>query len=108
MEMKDIIKNRRSELGLTLEDVARQVGVNRATIMRWETGAIQNLGRDKIAALAAALHVTPEYLLGWTDEPGLQMETSLAAATADLTQEEAASVLNYIAFLKAQRKKGRK
>lgn len=108
MEMHAIIKNRRSELGLTLEDVARRVGVNRATILRWETGEIKNLGRDKIAALAAALHVTPEYLLGWTDEPGLQMETSLAAATADLTPEEAASVLNYIAFLKAQRKKGTK
>ena len=64
MEMKEIIKNRRSELGLTLEEVATRVGVNPATIMRWETGAIQNLGRDKIAALAAALHVTPEYLLG--------------------------------------------
>lgn len=108
MDMNTIIKNRRSELGLSLEDVARRVGVNRATVQRWETGVIQNLGRDKIAALAAALHVTPEYLLGWTDEPGLQMETSLAAATADLTPEEAASVLNYIAFLKAQRKKGRK
>jgi transcriptional regulator with XRE-family HTH domain len=108
MELNTIIKNRRSELGLSLEDVARRVGVNRATVQRWETGAIQNLGRDKIAALAAALHVTPEYLLGWTDELGLQMETSLATATADLTPEEAASVLNYIAFLKAQRKKGRR
>lgn len=108
MEINTIIKNRRSELGLTLEEVARRVGVNRATVQRWETGAIQNLGRDKIAALAAALHVTPEYLLGWTDEPGLQMENNLATATADLTPEEAASVLNYIAFLKAQRKKGRR
>lgn len=107
MEMKTIIKNRRSELGLTLEEVARRVGVSRATVLRWETGAIQNLGRDKIAALAAALHVTPEYLLGWTDEPGIQMEINMASATADLTPEEAASVLNYIAFLKAQRRRSK-
>lgn len=103
MEMRTIIKNRRSELGLTLEEVARRVGVSRATVLRWETGAIQNLGRDKIAALAAALHVSPEFLLGWTEDPGAQMEISLASATADLTPEEIASVLNYIAFLKAQR-----
>jgi transcriptional regulator with XRE-family HTH domain len=103
MEMRTIIKNRRSELGLTLEEVASRVGVSRATVLRWETGAIQNLGRDKIAALAAALHVSPEYLLGWTEDPGTQMEISLASATADLTPEETASVLNYIAFLKAQR-----
>ena len=105
MEMSVIIKNRRSELGLTLEEVGRRVGVNRATVQRWETGEIKNLGRDKIAALAAALHVTPEYLLGWTDEPGLQMEHNLANATADLTPEETASVLNYIQFLKSQRRR---
>ena len=107
MEMSVIIRNRRSELGLTLEEVGRRVGVNRAPVQRWETGEIKNLGRDKIAALAAALHVTPEYLLGWTEEPGLQMEHNLAAATADLTPEETASVLNYIAFLKAQRRRSK-
>lgn len=107
MEIKEIIKNRRSELCLTLEEIGRRVGVSRATVQRWETGEIKNLGRDKIAALAAALHVTPEYLLGWTDEPGLQMEHNLASATADLTPEETASVLNYIAFLKAQRRRSR-
>lgn len=105
MEMKDIIKTRRSELGLTLEEVARRVGVNRGTVLRWETGAIRNLGRDKIAKLAAALQVSPEYLLGWTEDTDLQMEISLAAATADLTPEETTSVLNYIAFLKTQRRR---
>ncbi|MGN1025503.1 MAG: helix-turn-helix domain-containing protein [Faecousia sp.] len=105
MDMKDIIKNRRSELGLTLDEVASRAGVSRSTVLRWETGAIANLGRDKIAALAAALQVSPEYLLGWTDEPGLQMGTDLASATADLTPEEISSVLNYIAFLKSQRRK---
>ena len=105
MEMKEIIRSRRSELGLTLEEIALRVGVSRATVQRWEKGILQNPGRDKIAALAAALQVSPEYLLGWTDDPGLKMEQDLASATAGLSQEEIASVLNYIAFLKAQRKK---
>lgn len=108
MTLTDIMRIRRRELGLTLEEVAQRVGVNRATVQRWETGAIKNLGRDKIAALAAALQVSPEYLLGWTDDPGLRMEQDLATATADLTAEEISSVLNYIDFLKSQRKKGRK
>lgn len=105
MEMKEIIRTRRTELGLTLEDVARRVHVSRATVLRWETGAIKNLGRDKIAALASALHVSPEFLLGWADDPSVKMELDLASATADLTPEETSSVLNYIAFLKAQRRK---
>lgn len=108
MDLKDIIKERRHELGLTLEDVAQRVGVNRATVQRWEKGTIKNLGRDKIAAIAAALQISPEYLLGWSEDPGLRMEQDLASAAAGLTPEETASVLNYIAFLKAQRKKGRK
>lgn len=104
MEMRDIIKQRRRELGLTLEEVGHRVGVSRATVQRWENGILRNPGRDKIAALAAALHVTPEYLLGWTDDPGLRMDHDLQTATDDLTEEEVASVLNYIAFLKAQRR----
>ena len=106
MELKDIIKERRKELDLTLEDVAGRVGVSRSTVLRWETGFTTNLGRDKIALLAAALHVSPEYLLGWTEDPGLRMEADLATISADLTQEEIESVMNYITFLKTQR--GRK
>ena len=105
MQMNEIIKNRRSELGLTLEDVARRVGVSRTTVLRWETGEIRNLGRDKIAALATALNVSPEYLLGWTDDPSIRMAADLASATADLSPDEIQSVLNYIAFLKSQRRK---
>ena len=105
MEMKEIIVKRRKELGLTLEEVGLRVGVSRATVQRWEKGILQNPGRDKIAKLAAALQISPEYLLGWTDDPGLKMEQDLASATAGLTPEETASVLNYIAFLKAQRRK---
>lgn len=67
MELKDIIRTRRQELGLTLEEVARHVGVNAATVLRWENGTIQNLRRDKIAKLSEVLQVTPAYLMGWEE-----------------------------------------
>lgn len=108
MEMKDIIATRRSQLKLTLDDVAKRVGVSRATVLRWETGEIKNLGKNRIASLAAALQVSPEYLLGWSDDPATKMGEDIATAVADLTPEETASLLNYIDFLKSQRKKGRK
>ena len=59
------IKELRALHGLTLEQVAQQVGVGRSTVRKWETGQIENMRRDKIAKLAAALHTTPEYLMGW-------------------------------------------
>lgn len=72
MEFKDIIKTRRSTLGLTLDDIARRVGVSGATVSRWESGDIENIRRDKIAKLAEALQVTPAYLMGWENASGEQ------------------------------------
>lgn len=61
------IKALRTSRGLTLEQVAEQVGVGKSTVRKWETGMIENMRRDKIAKLAAALHTTPGYLMGWED-----------------------------------------
>lgn len=54
---------------LTLEQVGDVVGVGKSTVRKWETGEIANMRRDKIAKLAEALHTTPAYLMGWTDDP---------------------------------------
>lgn len=62
------IRDLRAMHGLTLEQVAQQVGVGRSTVRKWETGMIANMRRDKIEKLATALHVTPGYLMGWEDE----------------------------------------
>lgn len=65
MGIKDILKDRRLELQLTLEDVAKRVGVSPATISRWESGDIANMRRDRIAALAEALQISPAVIMGW-------------------------------------------
>ena len=64
MELKDIIKPRRIELGLTLEEIGNYVGVSKATVLRWENGNISNLRRDKIAKLAEILKISPMSLVG--------------------------------------------
>lgn len=69
MEANEKIKLLRSELGLTLEDVGKAVGVGKSTVRKWETGDIANMRRDKIVKLARVLHTTPAYLLGYGDEP---------------------------------------
>jgi len=69
MDFKERLKNRRLEIGKTLEDVAKVVGVSKTTVQRWESGLIENLRRDKIAKLAQALNTTPAYLMGWDDAP---------------------------------------
>lgn len=58
------LKKRRLELELTLEQVGNLVGVTKSTVRKWETGAIENMKRDKIALLAKALKVEPAFIMG--------------------------------------------
>jgi len=67
-DMAQKIKELRVANDMTLEQVADIVGVGKSTVRKWETGMIANLRRDKSAALAKALHTTPEYLMGWSTE----------------------------------------
>lgn len=62
------IRDLRAKHGLTLEQVAQQVGVGRSTVRKWETGMIANMRRDKIEKLATALHTSPGYLMGWESD----------------------------------------
>lgn len=65
MNIYEKIKTRREELGLTLEDVARALGVNRSTILRYESEQIKKMPIDMIEPLAKVLECSPEYLMGW-------------------------------------------
>ena len=72
LDFSEKIRALRLEQGLTLEDVGKLVGVGKSTVRKWETGAIANMRRDKIAKLASALHTTPGYLMGWDDAPNTE------------------------------------
>lgn len=100
MEFKDLIKKRRLDLGLTMEELGKKIGVSKATIQRYESGEIKNVRRDKIAKLANALDTTPAYLMGWEDVTAdedkeivnyfLSLGDKLSDGVEDMTQEELA------------------
>lgn len=70
MDIGDMIKNRRLELGLTLEKVGNAVGVGKSTVRKWECGQIKDMKRDKIPALANVLQLPIEsFLFCDEDEP---------------------------------------
>ena len=43
MNIGDIMRVRRQELGLTLEEVGDYVGVGKSTVRKWEHGDIENI-----------------------------------------------------------------
>lgn len=61
------IKNRRVELGLSVDQVADALGKNRATVYRYESDEIENLPTNVLEPLAKALRTTPAYLMGWDE-----------------------------------------
>ena len=67
MKTNDLIRMRRLELDMTMKELAAKVGVSEGTISRWESGDIENMKRDKIAALARALEVPPAVLMDWEE-----------------------------------------
>lgn len=73
-EICEIMKQRREALGLTLDDVAQQVGVNQSTVSRWESGQIEEMKRGKVEKLADALKLSPAMLMGWDDYLKLNSE----------------------------------
>lgn len=64
MEMKDIIKSRRLELGLTQQELANLCHADRTTVGKWESGDIVNIKRDKLQLLSKALNISHLALLG--------------------------------------------
>lgn len=69
-ELSSILKQRRRELGLTLAQIADEMGVTEATVQRWESGNIKTIRYEKISKLADILNISPSSLMGWEiDQP---------------------------------------
>lgn len=67
MGLKENIKKYRLQNNLTLDDVAKKVGVTLQTIQKYEKGTISNIPQDKIEKLSEIFHTTPSKLMGWDD-----------------------------------------
>ncbi|MDY4191305.1 MAG: helix-turn-helix transcriptional regulator [Oscillospiraceae bacterium] len=110
MSIASLIRVRRKSLGLTLLDVAKKVGVSEATVQRWETGSIKNMGQDKVIKLADALLLTPAELMGYDESSSSldrqlsEVQFALMSEAEGLSDEDKKDVLDYIRFKKSQKK----
>ena len=69
MEIGKYIAKRRCQLKLTMDALAKEIGVSKATIQRWESGKIKNIRHEKIIRIATALKTSPAHLMGWDEKP---------------------------------------
>lgn len=107
MNIGNRLKELREARGLTLEQVGAYVGVNKATVQRYEIGNI-DIKRNVAIKLAECLGTSPAYIMGWTDDPSAATSPAisgqlkaLAEALAELNDEGREKLLDYAADLVA-------
>jgi len=66
------LTGRRNERGLTQRELCALTGIDQSQYARYEKGTIPN--EANIKAIAVALECTADYLLGLTDDPGVNRE----------------------------------
>jgi len=82
LEVGRRIKERRTELKLSMPELGRRINVNKSTIQRYETEGVDPKRTMVINGLADALRTTPEWLKGLSDEKDLD-EYALQQAAID-------------------------
>ncbi|WP_459129025.1 helix-turn-helix domain-containing protein [Guggenheimella bovis] len=91
----DAIKVFRKKKGISVETVAKHVGVSTSTMYRYENGDIQKIPVDNFKLIAEVLETTPEYLLNWSKSEKPQTMLHLKAPR-QATKEELKKIEDYI------------
>ena len=79
--------------GMSLESLAKMIGVGKSTVRKWEIGMIENMRQDKIEKIANALNVNPGYLMGW-GAGGIVGDRSLCKSIGLTQSDEEQYMLN--------------
>ena len=87
LQMGQRIRDRRTKLNYTLDTLAEMTGISKATLHRYETGAISSANWDKLNAIADALATTPQYLTGSQSESEMLI-AAIAGQTNGMSKEE--------------------
>lgn len=94
MDVGKRIKDRRKELGLSAERVAEIMGVSPSTVYRYESQEIKGMSIEKIKPIAKALQTTPGYLMGWSEDPAVNLVTHTVELSETIhTAQQVASTL---------------
>ena len=77
MKIGERIKNRRIELNITQDELARRLGYSdKSSISRMENSS--KLTLNKVQLLAEALNVSPSYLMGWEEENNIDIDMNMS------------------------------
>ena len=67
-EISDRLQRLVDESGKSYSELEKETGIPRSALHNYLHGKTGKIPLDRLKALAKALHVTPEYILGWIDD----------------------------------------
>ena len=82
------IKEKRKELKMSADELAKRLGKDRSTVYRYEKGDIENLPLDILEPIAKALQTTPAYLIGWEEKKIEESPVEMAELYAEIIMDE--------------------
>ena len=101
MTLGDRIRAARESKGMTLDELGKRCNTTRQTINKYEQGTVTNIPLDRVELIAAALEVSPAYLLNWNDEPAISpAKAKIADITKDMSDEQLLDIIRYAEFIK--------
>lgn len=114
MNVGSRIKERRLELRMSADSLAKLIGKDRSTVYRYESGGIDKVSSDILITLAKALETTPSYLMGLERTEELKIASFLSSdgvqlrhmetwqrefAHIEFTDEENQEIINFAKYL---------
>lgn len=107
------IRELRLQNKMTLDDVARQLGVGRQAIYKYEQGTVTNIPLDNLEKMAEMFNTTPGYIAGWEDSyknshssessvPQTVEARIVSGAMDKLPQEQREQILNVVRAMLTQ------
>ncbi len=89
----EIIKERKRQLHLTIEDIMNAVDVSRPTVCRWLSGDTKKINEEKLHKLAEVLQTSPDHLIGKDGQSCLKPILGIVKAGYNMYAEE--NILGY-------------
>lgn len=102
MDVGEIIKTERMKKGMTQDELAQKVGVQKSAVAKWENGRVAEIKRTNLKNLAVALGINPNLLLGDENadpieekEPAIVIEKEEPATNDDGLSESQRKLIEF-------------
>ena len=92
MDVGDRIRKRRKELGFTQSELAQRLGLTSKAAISTVENNKEDMTTERIRKYAKALETTPGYLMGWTEDP--KMEVINVQPIIDAFEGEIAKIID--------------